>query len=163
MHRKTRSHQDKPDPIPRLREEPKILHIKACASMLLEDADVYAGAQEYPLFTMSSLLPAPWRGSDRYRMNRSGIDCSFAWMARGSDDQARGRWWSQTGSNRRPQACKASALPTELWPLKARHIAEARSEINPLSATMSPSQREWWAWEDLNFRPHAYQARALTN
>jgi hypothetical protein len=26
-------------------------------------------------------------------------------------------WWSQTGSNRRPQACKASALPTELWPL----------------------------------------------
>jgi hypothetical protein len=28
----------------------------------------------------------------------------------------RGGWWSQTGSNRRPQACKASALPTELWP-----------------------------------------------
>ena len=26
------------------------------------------------------------------------------------------KWWSQTGSNRRPQACKASALPTELWP-----------------------------------------------
>jgi hypothetical protein len=23
--------------------------------------------------------------------------------------------------------------------------------------------RAWWAWEDLNFRPHAYQARALTN
>jgi hypothetical protein len=21
----------------------------------------------------------------------------------------------------------------------------------------------WWAWEDLNFRPHAYQARALTS
>jgi hypothetical protein len=21
----------------------------------------------------------------------------------------------------------------------------------------------WWAWEDLNLRPHAYQARALTN
>jgi len=21
----------------------------------------------------------------------------------------------------------------------------------------------WWAKEDLNFRPHAYQARALTN
>ena len=26
-------------------------------------------------------------------------------------------WWSQTGSNRRPEACKATALPTELWPL----------------------------------------------
>ena len=29
-------------------------------------------------------------------------------------------WWSQTGSNRRPQACKASALPTELWPHLSR-------------------------------------------
>ena len=25
-------------------------------------------------------------------------------------------WWRRSGSNRRPQACKASALPTELWP-----------------------------------------------
>ena len=25
------------------------------------------------------------------------------------------------------------------------------------------TQSNWWAWEDLNFRPHAYQARALTN
>ena len=26
-------------------------------------------------------------------------------------------WWSQTDSNRRHPACKAGALPTELWPL----------------------------------------------
>ncbi len=25
------------------------------------------------------------------------------------------------------------------------------------------AQQTWWAWEDLNLRPHAYQARALTN
>jgi hypothetical protein len=25
-------------------------------------------------------------------------------------------WWSQSGSNRRPSACKADALPAELWP-----------------------------------------------
>jgi hypothetical protein len=25
------------------------------------------------------------------------------------------------------------------------------------------ARSKWWAWEDLNFRPHAYQARALTN
>ena len=25
------------------------------------------------------------------------------------------------------------------------------------------ARSRWWAWEDLNFRPHAYQARALTN
>src|SRR5437667_6953669 len=28
-------------------------------------------------------------------------------------------WWSQAGSNRRPLACHASALPAELWP---RHL-----------------------------------------
>ena len=61
----------------------------------------------------------------------------------------RRRWWSKTGSNRRPHACKARALPTELLPRgggrEGRH---------------APG---WWAWEDSNFRPHAYQARALTN
>jgi hypothetical protein len=31
-------------------------------------------------------------------------------------------WWSQTGSNRRPPACKAGALPTELWPLQGSDI-----------------------------------------
>lgn len=33
------------------------------------------------------------------------------------DHLIRIEWWSRTGSNRRPQACKASALPTELRPL----------------------------------------------
>ncbi len=62
-------------------------------------------------------------------------------------------WWSQTGSNRRPHACKARALPTELWPL-----ASGTSR-----GTLERRPQKWWAWEDLNFRPHAYQARALTN
>ena len=62
------------------------------------------------------------------------------------------RWWSQTGSNRRPHACKARALPTELWP-RAERVLVPRMR----------SHLRWWAWEDLNFRPHAYQARALTN
>ena len=64
-------------------------------------------------------------------------------------------WWSQTGSNRRPEACKATALPTELWPRLNPDILKAQAH------TAKP--RSWWAWEDLNFRPHAYQARALTN
>ena len=33
---------------------------------------------------------------------------------------ARKSWWSQTGSNRRPPACKAGALPAELWPQNFR-------------------------------------------
>ena len=28
---------------------------------------------------------------------------------------------------------------------------------------LTTSPDPWWAWEDLNLRPHAYQARALTN
>ena len=31
-------------------------------------------------------------------------------------DGLKTNWWSQTGSNRRPHACKARALPAELWP-----------------------------------------------
>jgi hypothetical protein len=41
-------------------------------------------------------------------------------------------WWSQPGSNRRPQACKASALPTELWPLLRSPDGELRRAC-PLS------------------------------
>jgi hypothetical protein len=36
-------------------------------------------------------------------------------------------WWSQTGSNRRPPACKAGALPTELWPRRRTELARART------------------------------------
>ena len=49
-------------------------------------------------------------------------------------------WWSVSGSNRWPPACKAGALPAELTPLLLI----------------------WWVEEDLNLRPHAYQACALT-
>jgi hypothetical protein len=56
-------------------------------------------------------------------------------------------WWSRSGSNRRPQACKARALPTELRPPGQQH---QRSAL------------KWWARDELNVRPHAYQACALT-
>jgi hypothetical protein len=39
---------------------------------------------------------------------------------RSGGSQPRRTWWSQTGSNRRPHACKARALPTELWPQMGR-------------------------------------------
>ena len=74
-------------------------------------------------------------------------------------------WWSQTGSNRRPHACKARALPTELWPLARGDKAAATRQMaaNTLLQRRRLETSKWWAWEDLNFRPHAYQARALTN
>ena len=36
-----------------------------------------------------------------------------------TDEHLSPDWWSQTGSNRRPPACKAGALPAELWPLSS--------------------------------------------
>src|SRR4051812_49984744 len=85
-------------------------------------------------------------------------------------------WWSQTGSNRRPHACKARALPAELWPRTRRRMPSSQrpSSLSELRrgnlrlhvarlAVAGEASEGWWAWEDLNFRPHAYQARALTN
>jgi hypothetical protein len=82
-----------------------------------------------------------------------------------------GEWWSQTGSNRRPHACKARALPTELWPLlNERRLQLGASRGVPegvdlrLPARGSHNvRRVWWAQADSNCRPHAYQACALTN
>ena len=41
-----------------------------------------------------------------------------------ADERSPG-WWSQTGSNRRPPACKAGALPTELWPRPDARLSRA--------------------------------------
>jgi hypothetical protein len=44
----------------------------------------------------------------------------------------------------------------------AKH-ALSQLSYGPVSRPAAPKGRSWWAWEDLNLRPHAYQARALTN
>ena len=38
-------------------------------------------------------------------------------------------WWSQTGSNRRPHACKARALPAELWPRNQKTNAHSMNVV----------------------------------
>src|ERR1700761_7249252 len=42
-------------------------------------------------------------------------------------------WWRMTGSNRRPPACKAGALPAELIPqsYSAQEVFEQRSATTP--------------------------------
>jgi hypothetical protein len=75
---------------------------------------------------------------------------SHSWTKAGD----RAVWWSQTGSNRRPHACKARALPTELWPrsggvklvglgrleLPTSRLSSARS--NQLSYKPEPLQEQ---------------------
>ena len=61
-------------------------------------------------------------------------------------------WWSQAGSNRRPPACKAGALPAELWPRKIFLLEDmvglGRFELptSPLSGVRS---------NQLSYRPKA--------
>ncbi len=49
-------------------------------------------------------------------------------------------WWSQTGSNRRPEACKATALPTELWPLLGL-ASNAGRDVRPLGFSRHAARR----------------------
>ena len=98
------------------------------------------------------------------------------------------KWWSRTGSNRRPEACKATALPTELRPpggvgLSHPHVPcntqtspnaegverptgrRACLRVKPRRRTSPPAFEasiKWWAWDDSNVRPHPYQGCALT-
>ena len=126
-------------------------HVLANASTIVARNDL--------LFTMSEITQAyPSRTSLANKMLRGLFDCAFV-------DQAfavlptPSIWWRQTGSNRRPHACKARALPAELCPRTRRRML-----LMPWSKRFQESTLgKWWAWEDLNFRPHAYQARALTN
>ena len=47
---------------------------------------------------------------------------------------ARAEWWSQTESNRRHPACKAGALPTELWPhFQSETVCNAQENCRSLS------------------------------
>ena len=60
--------------------------------------------------------------------------------ARLATDQAHAIWWSQADSNRRPSACKADALPAELWPLIAKSLVGlggVEPPTSPLSGVRS--------------------------
>jgi hypothetical protein len=57
---------------------------------------------------------------------------------------------------------KAGGLSRSARPPPLR-CGAAALRIEGLVEPKPRSGEGWWAWEDLNFRPHAYQARALTN
>jgi hypothetical protein len=45
--------------------------------------------------------------------------------------------WSQAGSNRQPPACKAGALPVELWPLKRGKNIMGLGGLEPPASPLS--------------------------
>ena len=69
--------------------------------------------KQIPSFTMSiSKTPAQYRAAKLVIRGLNGQIPEY---------NTELEWWSQTGSNRRPEACKATALPTELWPPSHSH------------------------------------------
>ena len=92
--------------------------------------------------------------SDPHHFNRQSTICN-----------SQSKWWRWTDSNRWPPACKAGALPSELHPRK-HWIFSIDYWIlkywTLFNLQYSILNLKWWAWMELNHRPHAYQACALT-
>ena len=67
------------------------------------------------LFTMSK---DPVADTSQCQHNQTcSLSCDvFLGLGFGDHRATMVKWWSQTGSNRRHPACKAGALPAELWP-----------------------------------------------
>ena len=72
----------------------------------------------------------PRAGPPALRCNFGAASASLtlrlAWLRQSRRSVSEGGWWSRTGSNRRPPACKAGALPIELRP----HLVKKHRSIN---------------------------------
>ena len=94
----------------------------------------------HSLFTMFKNPPEPIGPipKDRTEQGPSETDFVVRYARRPARPAITGHepWWSQTGSNRRPHACKARALPTELWPLQGAEISGQRSD--PTGPSVEP-------------------------
>lgn len=73
------------------------------------------GGDEADRFTLTYSRCQTANGSSRPQ--GAGPEVQQCWI--GYPGRSKRRWWRRTGSNRRPSACKADALPAELRPLEA--------------------------------------------
>ena len=62
-------------------------------------------------------------------------------------------WWSQTGSNRRHPACKAGALPAELWPHHGCH--QLKDMVGPGRLELPTSRLSGVRSNHLSYGPQA--------
>jgi hypothetical protein len=146
------------EPIFSCQTDPIRAAVTACANHQTQGGSM--NDQVYFLFTMSDYLPSKAQAgklfdarrelalSSRRPASRAGYRTSQpapnepgnenAWdLESNSGAESTKHWWSQTGSNRRPHACKARALPTELWP----HRREQGRKVS--SPTQSVGKAEW--------------------
>ena len=98
--------------------------------------------------TTRGMQIASWRSENRKR------EFLFSY---GRAYRERGRSGSPTGGARRDRTDDLLLAKQAL-----SQLSYGPSQRSKRCRNLS-DVREWWAWEDLNFRPHAYQARALTS
>ena len=67
-------------------------------------------------------------------------------------------WWSQTGSNRRPHACKARALPAELWPRNQKTNAALDKMVGLGRLELPTSRLSSARSNQLSYKPSAREA-----
>ncbi len=94
------------------------------------------------LFTISNI-----RASHTQEGRREPHDKIHPRMDTGYTNTTKESWWSLSGSNRRPEACKATALPAELRPRsRSQQPRTARSASptgRPRPCAEKPRQRTW--------------------
>ena len=72
------------------------------------------------------------------------------------------RWWNQRDSNPRPPACKAGALPTELWShMRPNTGMLHRESFRPRGFTFRLCIQPWSEWQGSNLRHHGPKPCAL--
>lgn len=69
-----------------------------------------------------------------------------------SRSASREGWWSRTGSNRRPEACKATALPTELRP-RSNSFPSLKAVVGPDRFELSTSRLSSARSNQLSYGP----------
>ena len=133
-YRKTSLHRDRPKRSLRLASSDRTASVRAYDAphrlrfpMPSDNADRRPAFRAYPFFTMSR---QPLHEAAELKLFYVGRFLPLA------------VWWSQTGSNRRPPACKAGALPTELWPLQMTGTGGWGSQLCRPEVEPRPAQPE---------------------
>jgi hypothetical protein len=134
-----------------------LLRKRACMRMCsfrpypaLRFRNLYAPGAQYkqnPSFTMLISKTCAQLGAQRntwVRRNLSGIATAKFELGDGGDRRDR------------TDDLKLAKLPLY-------QLSYVPSSLSSQAKRDFPRRKPWWAWEELNFRPHAYQARALTN
>ena len=66
-------------------------------------------------------------------------------------------------TTKRNYMCLQSLSRDKFQQILLRCWLSSRSPISHRNISTTHKDEGWWAWEDLNFRPYAYQAYALTS